>query len=85
MGRENSSNNGPGNINAEDGSIANRTGRNSGDVMSNAAAAQQIAQDRTNKEINKIKADLIATIIMEKTRNLKNEQKTNIKAFCDKE
>ena len=53
--------------------------------MTNSALAQQIAIDRTNKEINKIKADLIATIIMEKTRNLKNEQKTNIKAFCDKE
>ena len=28
---------------------------------------------------------MIATIIMEKTRNLKIEEKKNVKAFCDKE
>ena len=32
-----------------------------------------------------IKAYLIATIIMEKTRKLEPDQKKNIKAFCDKE
>ena len=53
--------------------------------MTNVAINQQIAAERTNKEIDKIKAYLIATIIREKTRNLKVEEKKNVKAFCDKE
>ena len=56
-----------------------------GTAVTNSAIAQQAAAERTNKEIDKIKAYLIATIIMEKTRNLKVEEKKNVKAFCDKE
>ena len=44
-----------------------------------------LALEKNNKEIDKIKAYLIATIIMEKTRNLKPKEKKNLKAFCDKE
>lgn len=66
------------------GNLAGRTGTDQ-DSQSNAALAHAIALDRNNKEIDKIKAYLIATIIMEKTRNLKPEEKNNLKAFCDKE
>ncbi len=40
--------------------------------------------DKVEKRINEIKVNLIATIIMEKTRTLKRKQKKKVKAFCDK-
>ena len=66
-------------------SISEKTGqRNGSESVTNAAQAQAIALEKNNKEIDKIKGCLIATIIMEKTRNLKNEDKNSLKALCDK-
>ena len=83
MGRETNNSSGGGNLNTDEGSMNgnNKTTRyNNGD-----ANANNQSQDVTNQQINKIKADLIATIIMEKTRNLSNELKSNLKSFCDRE
>ena len=44
-----------------------------------------MAQERTNKEIDMIKVSLMATIIMDKTRTLKADDKKRVKAFCDKQ
>ena len=45
---------------------------------------QQASTERSEQRMNEIKAHLIATIIMEKTRSLKPKQKKKVKAFCDK-
>ena len=50
----------------------------------NAAIGAKLQEEKTEKRINEIKANLIATIIMEKTRSLKKKQKKKVKAFCDK-
>ena len=62
----------------EDGTQGNAT-------LTNAALAHQMAQERTNKEIDMIKVSLMATIIMDKTRTLKADDKKRVKAFCDKQ
>lgn len=42
------------------------------------------SQEILKKEIDKIKANVIATIIMEVTRRLDEDKKERLKAFCDK-
>ena len=41
-------------------------------------------QDKINKQIEKIKANVIATMIMEITRRLDQQSKSSVKGFCDK-
>ena len=54
------------------------------DVDPNAAPMRRQADESLEQRMNEIKAHLIATIIMEKTRSLKPKQKKKVKAFCDK-
>ena len=49
-------------------------------MNANVSSSQEILK----KEIDKIKANVIATIIMEITRRLDEEKKKSVKAFCDK-
>ena len=57
-----------------------------GEPEGNESGLPGDAQNSQNLEqrINVIKAHLIATIIMEKTRSLKKKQKKKVKALCDK-